>query len=157
MLSLSEKILKLRKMNGMSQDDLAEKVGVSRQSISKWESDQATPELEKILLLAGVFSVTTDFLLQPNEIDELTIKTTVLEKQQHEILGQQRKQQNKQYAIISSFIALLICFAICFLEYFYLERWNPGVIICELLIIIAVTVGLNYRHRLKTNKSSDNK
>jgi len=157
MMNLSEKILKLRKMNGMSQDDLAEKVGVSRQSISKWESDQATPELEKILLLASVFSVTTDFLLQPSEIDELAIKTAVLEKQQYEILGQHHKQQKKQYAIASSFIALLTFAAIFTMEYFYLERRSPGIIISELLIVIAVTVGLNYRHRLRAkNNHTDN-
>ncbi|MGL5254004.1 MAG: helix-turn-helix domain-containing protein [Brevinema sp.] len=149
-MNLSEKILRLRKMNGMSQDDLAEKVGVSRQSISKWESDQATPELEKVLLLAKVFSVTTDYLLHPSEVDELSIKTTILEKQQQEILGQQRKQQNRQFAIISSFIAALIFVAIYFIGHFYFEIWNPSVIFSELIIIVAITIGVNYRYRLRS-------
>lgn len=149
-MNLSEKILKLRKMNGMSQDDLAEKVGVSRQSISKWESDQATPELEKVLLLANIFSVTTDYLLQPSEVDELSMKTTILEKQQQEILGQQRKQQNRQYVIVSSFIALLFFFAIYFIGHYYFEIWNPSVILSEVLIIVAITIGLNFRHQLIT-------
>lgn len=159
MIKLSEKILKLRKMNGMSQDELAEKVGVSRQSVSKWESDQAIPELDKILLLSGVFNVTTDSLLQTSELDELTFKTAVLENQQREILGRQRKQQNRQYAIMSSFIALSLFIAIYFVGHFYFEIWNPSVILSELLVTIAVTVWINFRYRLRTtyttNKFSD--
>lgn len=61
---LAEKILKLRKESGMSQEELAEKLNVSRQSVSKWESAAAYPELDKILQLAGLFGVTTDYLLK---------------------------------------------------------------------------------------------
>ena len=61
---LAEKILKLRKENGMSQEELAEKLNVSRQSVSKWESAAAYPELDKILELAKLFGVTTDYLLK---------------------------------------------------------------------------------------------
>ncbi len=61
---LAEKILKLRKESGMSQEELAEKLNVSRQSVSKWESAAAYPELDKILELAKLFGVTTDYLLK---------------------------------------------------------------------------------------------
>ena len=60
---LAEKILELRKQNGWSQEELAEKVGVSRQSISKWESAQSVPDLDKILVLSRIFGVSTDYLL----------------------------------------------------------------------------------------------
>ena len=61
---LAEKIMALRKQNGWSQEELAEKVGVSRQSVSKWESMQSVPDLDKILVLAQVFGVSTDYLLK---------------------------------------------------------------------------------------------
>ena len=61
---LSEKILTLRKKNGWSQEELAEKYGVSRQSISKWEGNLSTPELSKIVLLSELFQVSTDYLLK---------------------------------------------------------------------------------------------
>ena len=61
---LAEKVLKLRKESGMSQEELAEKLNVSRQSVSKWESATAYPELNKILDLASLFGVTTDYLLK---------------------------------------------------------------------------------------------
>lgn len=63
---LSEKILTLRKQCNWSQEDLAEKCGVSRQSVSKWEGGISIPDLDKILLLSQLFGVSTDFLLKDN-------------------------------------------------------------------------------------------
>ena len=57
---LADKIIKERKKNNWSQEELAEKMNVSRQAVSKWESAQATPDIEKILQLASLFGVTTD-------------------------------------------------------------------------------------------------
>jgi transcriptional regulator with XRE-family HTH domain len=61
---LAEKILALRKGNRWSQEELAEKMNVSRQSISKWESAAAIPDINRILELAKLFGVTTDYLLK---------------------------------------------------------------------------------------------
>ena len=61
---LADKIIALRKKNGYSQEELAEKMGVTRQSVSKWESAQSIPDLEKILQLSKLFGVTTDYLLK---------------------------------------------------------------------------------------------
>ena len=61
---LADKIIRLRKKNGWSQEELAEKMNVSRQAVSKWESAQTVPEIEKILLLGELFEVTTDYLLK---------------------------------------------------------------------------------------------
>ena len=68
-MKLSEKIIELRKANGMTQEDLASKCNVSRQSISKWEADISLPETEKLLTLGELFSVSMDVLLK----DELTL------------------------------------------------------------------------------------
>lgn len=65
---LADKIIELRKKSGMTQDELAEKLGVSRQSVSKWEGAQSTPDLNRILKLAEIFSVSTDLLLK-DELD----------------------------------------------------------------------------------------
>ena len=66
---LAEKIMELRKKNGWSQEELAEKIHVSRQSVSKWESSASIPDLSKILLLSQVFGVSTDYLLR-DDIEE---------------------------------------------------------------------------------------
>ena len=62
-MSLQEKLYELRKKSGWSQEELAEKCSVSRQSVSKWESGLSVPELDKILLLSKLFGVTTDYLI----------------------------------------------------------------------------------------------
>ena len=68
-MKLSEKIIALRKANGMTQEELAAVCNVSRQSISKWEADMALPETEKLLTLGETFHVSMDVLLR----DELTL------------------------------------------------------------------------------------
>jgi len=65
---LADKIIKERKRNGWSQEELAEKMNVSRQAVSKWESAAAVPDLEKILRLSQLFGVTCDYLLK-DDID----------------------------------------------------------------------------------------
>jgi len=61
---LAEKIVRLRKQVGWSQEELAEKMNISRQSVSKWESTNSIPDLNKIIMLAEIFDVSTDFLLK---------------------------------------------------------------------------------------------
>lgn len=65
-MTLGDKLLHLRQARGWSQEELAEKLGVSRQSISKWETGASVPELAKIPEIAGCFGVTTDYLLLEN-------------------------------------------------------------------------------------------
>lgn len=73
---LADKIIRLKKKNGWSQEELAEKMNVSRQAVSKWESAQTVPDLEKILQLSGLFGVTTDYLLKDElESEEYTDST----------------------------------------------------------------------------------
>ncbi|MBR5426139.1 MAG: helix-turn-helix transcriptional regulator [Clostridiales bacterium] len=66
---LAEKIVQERKKNGWSQEDLADKLGVSRQSVSKWESAQSVPDLQRILEMSKLFEVSTDYLLK-DEVEE---------------------------------------------------------------------------------------
>ena len=68
-MKLSEKIVELRKVNGMTQEELASRCNVSRQAISKWEADIALPETEKLLMLGDIFHVSMDVLLK----DELIL------------------------------------------------------------------------------------
>lgn len=64
---VSEKIYTLRRKSGLSQEQLAEKIGVSRQTVSKWENGAALPELEKLITLAQCFHVTLDELTGEGE------------------------------------------------------------------------------------------
>ena len=61
---LADKITELRKKNGWSQEELADKLGVSRQAVSKWEGAQSIPDLERVLAMSRLFGVSTDYLLK---------------------------------------------------------------------------------------------
>lgn len=73
---LADKIINLRKKEGMTQEDLAGEIGVSRQSISKWESQMAMPDLDKIVKLSRIFGVSTDFLLD----DDLGMEQVIVDE-----------------------------------------------------------------------------
>lgn len=66
-MTLGEKIYRLRTKQGYSQEAFGEKLGVSRQSVSKWETDQSVPELDKIVAISEMFGVSTDYLLKETE------------------------------------------------------------------------------------------
>lgn len=61
-MNIADRILEQRKLKGLSQEELADKIGVSRQAVSKWESEQAMPDIDKIILMSDYFGVTTDYL-----------------------------------------------------------------------------------------------
>ena len=67
---LSEKIYKFRRKSGLSQEQLAEKIGVSRQAISKWERGTSTPELGKLLELSKCFNITLDELVKEETVNQ---------------------------------------------------------------------------------------
>ncbi len=66
---LAEKIVKLRKGRGWSQEELAEQLDISRQSVSKWEGGLSVPELDKIIRMSEIFGVTTDYLLKEEDLN----------------------------------------------------------------------------------------
>ena len=66
-MTLGEKIYRLRTEQGLSQETFGEKLGVSRQSVSKWETDQSVPELDKVVAISELFGVSTDHLLKETE------------------------------------------------------------------------------------------
>lgn len=68
---LADKIIQLRKKNGWSQEELAEKLNVSRQSVSKWESAGSIPDISKILEMSRIFEVSTDYLLKDDSREEI--------------------------------------------------------------------------------------
>ena len=123
---LADKIIRLRKKNGWSQEELADKMNVSRQAVSKWEAAQTTPDLEKILLLGNLFGVTTDYLLKDELVDEEFVEgvdETPIRKislaEANDYL-EQRKNASVQIAIATLlciispiFIFLLLAFSEC--------------------------------------------
>ncbi|MBE6752938.1 MAG: helix-turn-helix transcriptional regulator [Ruminococcaceae bacterium] len=76
-MNIADRIQYLRKQRGLSQEELADKIGVSRQTVSKWESEQSTPDLDKIIIISDLFEVTTDYILKGIEPVSTTSKATL--------------------------------------------------------------------------------
>ncbi len=76
-MNIADRIQYLRKSKGLSQEELAEKVGVSRQAVSKWESEQSTPDIEKIIVMSEFFEVTTDYILKGIEPVNMSKRKTI--------------------------------------------------------------------------------
>ena len=76
-MNMADRIQYLRKQKSFSQEELADKVGVSRQAVSKWESEQSSPDLEKIIIMSELFEVTTDYILKGIEPVAMTNKKTI--------------------------------------------------------------------------------
>ena len=72
-MTLGQKITNLRKARGMTQEELSESIGVTRQTISKWELDTSTPDLDYLCKLCDLFGVTADYLIRP---DKETVETS---------------------------------------------------------------------------------
>ena len=76
-MNIADRIQYLRKQKGLSQEELADKIGVSRQAVSKWESEQSTPDLDKIIVMSDLFEVTTDYILKGIEPVSTTSKKAI--------------------------------------------------------------------------------
>ena len=144
-MEFSEKLITLRKGRDLTQEQLAEQLKVSRQSISKWESGQVIPEVEKIVELSKVFNVTLDYLLKPSEIDELSVKTDMLEQQQKQLLSREQIRIKIFKNILYSVAVYSVFLAAFFVgKYFHFslewEVWGKPVIFAEFLIATAIVI-----------------
>ena len=156
---LADKIVRLRKKNGWSQEKLAEKMNVSRQAVSKWEGAQTIPDLEKILQLGTLFGVTTDYLLKDEIEDEefsndsssdTTVKKITIEEAN--IYLEQRKRASWRIAL-ATFLCILSPIALIVLSMLS-ELPNPfvtettagavGLIFLFALILCAVPIYIYY-------------
>lgn len=143
-MSISKKIYELRKANNLSQEQLAERVNVSRQSISKWESGETIPEVERIIELSKVFNVSTDYLLLSGEVEHLTNRTKQLEKQQEDLRMEVQKQQERILRSLYVYVIAFAIFAFLHLPYisFFLDIEDLRFPWLSVILLIATAVVL---------------
>ncbi|WFR59321.1 helix-turn-helix transcriptional regulator [Anaerocolumna sp. AGMB13025] len=117
-MTIADRIQSLRKAKGISQEQLADKIGVSRQAISKWESEQSSPDLEKIILLSNYFEVTTDYILKGIE-------------SKHDLTDKRKVDARVLSAIATfiNFIALIVAINI------WIEKQNPSSVAVGFIIM----------------------
>ena len=168
---LADKIINLRKKNGWSQEELAEKLGVTRQSISKYEGAQSIPDLDKILKLSEIFGVTTDYLIK-DELEEEEYAASQMQENESESDRSVHKvtmEMANEYLQIIDWSAGKTAFAtmLCILSpivllmlgamsempnYHISENVAAGIGICVLIVLIAIAVTIFILCGMKTKK-----
>ena len=151
---LADKIIHLRKKAGWSQEELASQLNVTRQSVSKWESAQSVPDMDKVLQMSRLFGVTTDFLLK-DELEEEEFAGSTMDaplrrvslEQASAYLALRRAAAPKMalatFLCIISPIALLLLAAMSEISRFGIsENAAAGIGLCVLLVLVAIAVAL---------------
>ena len=168
---LADKIINLRKKNGWSQEELAEKLGVTRQSVSKYEGAQSIPDLDKILKLSEIFGVTTDYLIK-DELEEEEYAPSQMQENESEsdrIVHKVTMEMANEYLQIIDWTAGKTAFAtmLCILspivllmlgamsempDYHISENAAAGIGVCVLIVLIAIAVTIFILCGMKTKK-----
>ena len=146
-MTLGEKLSSLRKKQGWSQEELSEKLDVSRQSVSKWESDLSVPDIDKIVKLSEIYSVSTDYLLksdtQAKGENESQTKDKVRELSRNEVDRYIDIMKKGSWKIA---LGVLLCIVspvpILLLEGSLPEKLAGGIGASALFILIAAAVAM---------------
>ena len=153
---LADKIVSLRKKAGWSQEELAEQLGVTRQSVSKWEGAQSVPDMDKVVQMSRLFGVTTDYLLK-DEIEEQAaalVEESPLRRvtmgQAADYLARRRAAAPKvAFAVllcIVSPVTLLLLAALSEVQRFPISgNAAAGIGLCVMLVLLAVAVSIFLR------------
>lgn len=153
---LADKIMTLRKKAGWSQEELAARLNVSRQSVSKWEGAQSIPDMDKVVQMSRLFGVTTDFLLkdeleieehtQSEPMDEPPLRRVTMEEASAYLALRRAAAPRMALATflcIISPVALLILAAMSEVSRFGIsENAASGIGLCVLLVLVAIGVAL---------------
>ena len=147
---LADKIIEERKKNGWSQEELANKLGVSRQAVSKWESSGSIPDLQRILLMSELFGVTTDYLLkdeiEEEPLNEYTETNTI--KVSMEEANQYLDMKSKGSRIVANATSLCILSPVPLIVLGAMTEDHTlvgfGLVFLLILIAIAVYLFVNY-------------
>ncbi len=153
---LADKIMTLRKKAGWSQEELAARLNVSRQSVSKWEGAQSIPDMDKVVQMSRLFGVTTDFLLkdeleieehtQSEPMDEPPLRRVTMEEASAYLALRRAAAPRMALATflcIISPVALLMLAAMSEMSRFGIsENAASGIGLCVLLVLVAIGVAL---------------
>lgn len=145
-MTIGVKIQNLRKQKGLSQEQLAEAVGVSRQAVSKWEAEQSVPDIDKIILICDYFGVTTDYILRD---EEMSCTETVQSTNKNE---EEKDMDNKKKSTLLLTVAVML-YILCAVPIIIIPN-QVGLVL--LLVMVAVATGLMiFRSRLNSNDKRD--
>ncbi len=154
-MTLGERLLAYRNRVGLSQEKLAEKIGVTRQTVSKWETNQSTPDFDKIIPLCEILGITTEELIKGEEETQNHEQQKVKQESTKEYL----QKRNKKKAIVLSISIFLYCIATFSLPYMteVLKYEDAHAVmiwatLCTIATVIIVYFFVAYPNTYKENK-----
>ena len=135
-MSLGEKLLKLRKKKGLSQEEVADILHVTRQTISKWETDQSMPDFDKVVPICNLYEISTEELFHdevstPREVEEVRIENTTT-----------YQNYNRKKALFTTVAVMLYILSVVVIIFFSTVLRSPIVGVCVFFIVIAIATGL---------------
>ena len=135
-MSLGEKLLKLRKKKGLSQEEVADILHVTRQTVSKWETDQSMPDFDKVVPICNLYEISTEELFHgevstPREVEEVSIENTST-----------YQNYNRKKALFTTVAVMLYILSVVVIIFFSTVLRSPIVGVCVFFIVIAIATGL---------------
>ena len=137
-MNLGDKLLELRKKKGLSQEEVAFELNVTRQTISKWETNQTTPDFDKIAPLCKLYEISTDELLTGKKTE--VVNNDIENKKEKTIKNKLQKQIEEIITSITLIIYLIVSF-ITMAWHITWILWIINVLICEIVKLIFILKG----------------
>jgi len=135
-IEIANRLVELRKKNGLSQEELADKLGLSRQAVSKWERAESSPDTDNLICLAKLYNVSLDDLLKTDQdIEEISLEVREKEESKEsdeddevELISEEDKKRNEKFKAIDA-VLTGICFSLALFSYIlfsciFPEQWG---------------------------------
>ena len=128
-MSLGERLIKLRKKAGLSQEEVADKLNVTRQTVSKWETDASLPDFDKIIPLCNLYKIESNELLTGNKIEKESVET----------LNEEKDNKSKKVLILSISIFLYFIAVTLLITGIAAFKMNPIIVFGIFLLICGLS------------------
>ena len=135
MMSLGEKLLSLRKKKGLSQEEVADLLHVTRQTVSKWETDQSTPDFDKVVPICKLYDISTEELF-----GEVAVSEKEVINSSNDVVNY--REYNQKKALYTTLAVMLYILSIVVIIFFSVVLRSPIVGVCVFFVVIAIATGM---------------
>ena len=150
-IEIANKLVQLRKKSGLSQDELASKLGISRQAVSKWERAEASPDTDNLICLAKIYGVSLDELLYSEDSVETIANDKLLEQSKEDIDEDSIVQNNKKYKILNAIFSgtFMLIAVVAYITWgsIYSPAWAYGWVLMLIPIVLSSIVDVIFYKR----------
>lgn len=134
-MSLGEKLLSLRKKKGLSQEEVADLLHVTRQTVSKWETDQSTPDFDKVVPICKLYDISTEELF-----GEVAVREKEVINSSNDVVNY--REYNQKKALYTTLAVMLYILSIVVIIFFSVVLRSPIVGVCVFFLVIAIATGM---------------